>query len=175
MPSLQIVPLTAADHKELHVLMQQIQAEERQKQEQHPTVSTQNPAIEWLIWIVKPPSLSSGRVEYVGKRLLTAPFRSVLPFLTVLFGAANSHTQARDALAPYLEMKGVSNPDEQDALVVKHKLMFYQFGWAALIFSCIPIVGAFFAFTNTVGAALWAIDLEKQHFNLMSDDRKKIS
>ena len=101
--------------------------------------------------------------------------RSVLPFLTVLFGAANSHTQARDALAPYLEMKGVSNPDEQDALVVKHKLMFYQFGWAALIFSCIPIVGAFLAFTNTVGAALWAIDLEKQHFNLMSDDRKKIS
>lgn len=101
--------------------------------------------------------------------------RSVLPFLTVLFGAANSHTQARDALAPYLEMKGVKDPAEQDALVVKHKLMFYQFGWAALILSCIPVVGAFFAFTNTVGAALWAIDLEKQHFDLMSDDRKKIS
>ena len=78
MPPLQIVPLTAADHKELHVLMQQVQAEKRQKQEQHPTVSTQNPAIEWLIWIVKPPSLSSGRVEYVVKRLLTAPFRCVL-------------------------------------------------------------------------------------------------
>ncbi len=83
MPPLQIVPLTAADHKELHVLMQQIQAEKRQKQEQHPTVSTQNPAIEWLIWIVKPPSLSSGRVEYVVKRLLTAPFRCVLLMLRV--------------------------------------------------------------------------------------------
>ena len=101
--------------------------------------------------------------------------RSVLPFLTVLFGAANSHTQARDALAPYLEMKGVKNIEEQDALVAKHKLMFYQFGWAALILSCIPIIGSFFAFTNTVGAALWAIDLEKEHFNLMSDDRKKLS
>ena len=101
--------------------------------------------------------------------------RSLLPFLTVLFGAANSHTQARDALAPYLEMKGVPNPEEQDALVEKHKFMFYQFGWAALIFSCIPIFGTFFAFSNTVGAALWAIDLEKQQFNLMSDDRKKMS
>ncbi len=83
MPPLQIVPLTAADHKELHILMQQIQAEKQQKKEQHPTVSTQNPTIEWLIWIVKPPTLSSGRVEYVVKRLLTAPFRCVLLMLGV--------------------------------------------------------------------------------------------
>ena len=26
----------------------------------------------------------------------------------------------------------------------------------------IPVAGLFFAFTNTVGAALWAADLEKQ-------------
>jgi len=83
MPPLQIIPLTAADHKELHILMQQIQAEKQQKKEQHPKVSTQNPAIEWLIWIVKPPTLSSGRVEYVVKRLLTAPFRCVLSTLGV--------------------------------------------------------------------------------------------
>lgn len=170
-----ITPLTAANHKELHTIMQQVQAEKQREHNQKTKLSTQNPTVEWILWLVKPPTLSSGRTEYIIKRLLTAPFRSVLPFLTVLFGAANSHTQARDALAPYLEMKGVKDPAEQDALVVKHKLMFYQFGWAALILSCIPVVGAFFAFTNTVGAALWAIDLEKQHFDLMSDDRKKIS
>lgn len=101
--------------------------------------------------------------------------RSVLPFLTVLFGAANSHTQARDALGPYLEMKGIKTTEEQDVIVEKHKLMFYQFGWAALVLSCIPIIGTFFAFTNTVGAALWAIALEKQNFDLMSDEGKKFS
>lgn len=171
----QIVPLTAAEHAELQGVMHQIQLQKQKEHDQHKMLSTQNPTVEWIIWLFKPPSLSSGRTEYVVKRLVTAPFRSVLPFLTVLFGAANSHTQARDALAPYLEMKGVPNPDEQDALVEKHKFMFYQFGWAALILSCIPIFGAFFAFTNTVAAALWAIDLEKQRFNLMSDDRKKVS
>lgn len=95
--------------------------------------------------------------------------RSLLPFLVVLFGAANSHTSARDALSPYLEMKGIKNLDEQDVIVAKQKLMFYQFGWAALVLTCIPIIGTFFAFTNTVAAALWAIDLEKQQFNLMTD------
>lgn len=99
----------------------------------------------------------------------------MLPFLVVLFGAANSHTAARDALSPYLEMKGITSLDEQDVIVAKQKLMFYQFGWAALIFSCIPIVGTFFAFTNTVAAALWAIDLEKEQFNLMTDAGKRSS
>ena len=101
--------------------------------------------------------------------------RSVLPFVTVLFGAANSHTQARDALSPYLELKGIKTIEEQDVIVEKHKLMFYQFGWAALVFSCIPIIGTFFAFTNTVGAALWAIELEQQNFNLMTDEGKNLS
>ena len=73
--TMQIVPLTAADHKELQQIMQQIQAEKQAQHEQHPTASMQNPVIEWLIWIVKPPTLSSGRAEYVIKRLVTAPFR----------------------------------------------------------------------------------------------------
>lgn len=93
----------------------------------------------------------------------------MLPFLVVLFGAANSHTAARDALSPYLEMKGIKSIDEQDVIVERQKLMFYQFGWAALILTCIPLIGTFFAFTNTVAAALWAIDLEKQQINLLAE------
>lgn len=171
----QIRPLTAANHQQLQTMVQQMQATKQREHDQHKKLSAQNPYVEWVLWLVKPPSMSSGRTEYVVKRIVTAPIRSVLPFLTVLFGAANSHTQARDALGPYLEMKGVKTTEEQDVIVEKHKLMFYQFGWAALILSCIPIIGTFFAFTNTVGAALWAIALEKQNFDLMSDEGKKIA
>lgn len=36
----------------------------------------------------------------------------------------------------------------------------YSFGVGALVFSFIPVLGLIFTFTNTVGAALWAADLE---------------
>jgi len=37
----------------------------------------------------------------------------------------------------------------------------YSFGVPATLLETIPIANIFFAFTNTVGAALWAADLEK--------------
>lgn len=40
-----------------------------------------------------------------------------------------------------------------------------SFGVAAALLELVPIAGIFFAFTNTVGAALWAADLEKGNVN----------
>ena len=37
---------------------------------------------------------------------------------------------------------------------------FRSFGVVAVLLELIPIANIFFAFTNTVGAALWAADLE---------------
>ena len=37
-----------------------------------------------------------------------------------------------------------------------------SFGAAALALNLIPVVGLAFSFTTTVGAALWAADLEKK-------------
>ena len=42
-----------------------------------------------------------------------------------------------------------------------HDTDLYSFGVAAALLELVPIAGIFFAFTNTVGAALWAADLEK--------------
>ena len=36
----------------------------------------------------------------------------------------------------------------------------YSFGMATLLFTFIPLIGLFFSFTNTVGAALWAAEIE---------------
>ena len=57
--------------------MQQIQAEKQQERQQHKKLSTQNPYVEWAMWLVKPPSMSSGKTEYVVKRIVTAPIRYV--------------------------------------------------------------------------------------------------
>ena len=41
------------------------------------------------------------------------------------------------------------------------ELILSRFGVAAVLFELIPVAGIFFAFSNTVGAALWAADLER--------------
>ena len=37
----------------------------------------------------------------------------------------------------------------------------YSFGVAAVLLELVPVASILFAFTNTVGAALWAADMEK--------------
>ncbi len=39
-------------------------------------------------------------------------------------------------------------------------VLFHRFGMATMLFTFIPIVGLVFSFTNTVGAALWAAEIE---------------
>jgi len=40
------------------------------------------------------------------------------------------------------------------------KLTFHSFGTVATLLELIPFASIFFTFTNTVGAALWAADIE---------------
>jgi hypothetical protein len=44
---------------------------------------------------------------------------------------------------------------------VEHRLTFRSFGIPAVLLELVPIAGIFFSFTNTVGAALWAADMEQ--------------
>lgn len=48
-----------------------------------------------------------------------------------------------------------------------------SFGIAANLLELIPVVGIFFAFTNQVGAALWAADLEKGQETVGEDVERK--
>lgn len=41
-------------------------------------------------------------------------------------------------------------------------LTYTSFGVPAVLLELVPVAGIFFAFTNTVGAALWAADMEQE-------------
>ena len=41
------------------------------------------------------------------------------------------------------------------------ELILVSFGVAAVLLELVPVASILFAFTNTVGAALWAADMEK--------------
>ena len=44
---------------------------------------------------------------------------------------------------------------------VGFQLILHSFGVAAVLLELVPVASILFAFTNTVGAALWAADMEK--------------
>jgi len=61
----------------------------------------------------------------------------------------------------YFQLKGM-NKNQKDQWVHERKAEYIGFGIPAMLLEMVPFVGIFFSFTNHVGAALWAADLEKQ-------------
>ena len=55
-------------------------------------------------------------------------------------------------------------------------LLLHSFGIPAVLLELVPVAGVFFAFTNTVGAALWAADLEQHNTTApgLRDQAKKV-
>jgi len=79
----------------------------------------------------------------------------------VLFLILQSRKFGPAAHARYFQLKGMSK-NQRDQWVHDRKAEYTAFGIPAMLLEMIPFVGIFFSFTNTVGAALWAADLEKQ-------------
>ena len=71
-------------------------------------------------------------------------------------------------MQPYFIMKGPISEPEMEAVVDRHRWQFRQFGGAALILNCIPILSLLLAFCNTIAAAMWAADLELSGVDLTS-------
>jgi len=80
---------------------------------------------------------------------------------TVIFVILQGKRFGPQAHARYFQLKQMSK-HQREEFVEKRKAAYTSFGVPAVLLELIPFVGIFFAFTNTVGAALWASDIEKQ-------------
>ena len=59
-------------------------------------------------------------------------------------------------------MQGTRDSVPTPAVNQDSELTMHSFGVPAVLLELVPIAGIFFTFTNTVGAALWAADLEQR-------------
>ncbi|KAL7267028.1 hypothetical protein RUND412_010400 [Rhizina undulata] len=83
-----------------------------------------------------------------------------IPFLgTVVFIFVQGRKAGPSYHARYFQLKGWS-AREQKAFVQQNKSAYMSFGAIAMLLQLIPIVSIFCSYTNTVGAALWAADIE---------------
>lgn len=78
--------------------------------------------------------------------------------LVVLDGPA---TAAR-CLGRYFDLKGW-NDTQIEAFVAQNRWKFHAFGLLAAALESVPFIGFAFAFTNTIGGALWAVRLEREY------------
>lgn len=77
-------------------------------------------------------------------------------WLTVLGIKAGPGFHAR-----YFQLKGLDK-DARESFVERRRGAYTAFGTAALALNLVPLAGLVFGITSTVGAALWASELEKQ-------------
>jgi len=87
-----------------------------------------------------------------------------LNFIPVVGPLVYIFIQARkfgpNAHARYFQLKGM-NKRQREEFVEQRAAMYTAFGIPAQLLEMIPFLGILFSFTNTVGAALFAADLEK--------------
>lgn len=80
---------------------------------------------------------------------------------TIMFVVLQGRKFGPTAHARYFQLKQM-NKKEKDQFVERRKAAYASFGIPAVLLEMVPIAGIFFSFTNTVGAALWAADMESR-------------
>ncbi|KAH7381537.1 hypothetical protein BKA66DRAFT_418988 [Pyrenochaeta sp. MPI-SDFR-AT-0127] len=81
---------------------------------------------------------------------------------TVLFVILQGRKFGPTAHARYFQLKQMKKQEKQQ-FIEKRKAAYASFGVPAVLLELVPIAGIFFSFTNTVGAALWAADMEQRN------------
>ncbi|KAK0723783.1 hypothetical protein B0T21DRAFT_414152 [Apiosordaria backusii] len=78
---------------------------------------------------------------------------------TVAFIVIRGRARGDSVHDRYFQLKGWSDSRKSEWLA-KHKGAYTGFGTVATLLEMIPVASIVFSFTNTVGAALWAADIE---------------
>ncbi|SCV69956.1 BQ2448_1350 [Microbotryum intermedium] len=100
---------------------------------------------------------TEGLVRYV----LTLPLNFVPAVGTIFFLFFNGRSSGPAALNRYFQLKGFDK-QEKEAFVDQHHPGLTSLGAAQLALGFVPVAGTLFTFSNAVGAALYAADLEKK-------------
>ena len=106
----------------------------------------------------------------ITRRLLYLPLNFIPVVGTVLFVFARAKEEGPRQLTRYWQLKGEKSKEQA---VEKYQGAFTAFGTVSVLLEMIPVVGIFFSFTNAVGGALWAAEIEKGEQGTAPELREK--
>jgi len=95
----------------------------------------------------------------IAEYLIMLPL-NLIPFVgTAAFLILQGRKTAPSYHARYFQLKGFSD-DQRNAFIAERKGSYIAFGTASMVMNLVPLASIIFTFTTTVGAALWATELE---------------
>lgn len=100
--------------------------------------------------------------EALIKYLISIPLNMVPAIGTILFVTLNGRRAGPRFLARYFQLKGLSAQSRQEQ-VEKRTGSLTAFGVVTVLLGLVPVVSQVFEFTNVIGAALMAADIEKRN------------
>ncbi|OAA72085.1 hypothetical protein ISF_01158 [Cordyceps fumosorosea ARSEF 2679] len=100
--------------------------------------------------------------------LIYLPLNFIPVVGTVAFVFLQGRNRGRSVHERYFQLKKWSNAQKKD-WVDTHVGAYTSFGLIATVLEMIPIASMFFTYTNTVGAALWAADIEAHSTSLTKE------
>ncbi|KAL3135698.1 hypothetical protein ABBQ38_006169 [Trebouxia sp. C0009 RCD-2024] len=118
------------------------------------------------------PSATESSIKQYMRMACTLPVTSLMPIGPIVYAYLNGFGSAAALMDHYLLQKAVSKPADREAVYQANITQFRMFGAVVFALNLVPIANWLFLFTNTVGAALWAADMERQGL-LMAKDSKE--
>ncbi|KAG0263373.1 hypothetical protein BG011_008895 [Mortierella polycephala] len=112
--------------------------------------------------------------QRMGLWLVTLPLNFVPILGPIAFCYINGKARSPHVHRRYFDMKEMT-PQERNDWIQARKSQYTTFGVIAQGLELIPFIGILFGFTNTIGAALWAADLERQQNELRKSARPSTS
>ena len=110
--------------------------------------------------ILQPKATESTLRQYV-RMACTTPVFALAPIGPIIFAYLNGFGSTATLLDHYLTRKDLKLSADRESWYQLHKREFRLFGAVVFALNLIPIANWLFLFTNTVGAALFAADIEK--------------
>lgn len=120
---------------------------------------------------LQPSATESSFRQYV-RMACTLPVTSLMPIGPLVYAYLNGFGSAAALMDHYLLQKAVHKPADREAVYQANRMQFRMFGAVVFALNLVPIANWLFLFTNTVGAALWAADMEKQGLLVAIDSRE---
>ena len=118
------------------------------------------------------PSATESSIRQYVRMACTLPVTSLMPIGPLVYAYLNGFGSAATLMDHYLLQKAVSKPADREAIYQANRTQFRMFGAVVFALNLVPIANWLFLFTNTVGAALWAADLERQGLLMAKDSRE---
>lgn len=124
-------------------------------------VKAGNNPVDRLGKVLKSP-LEKFSLQSLVRYVMYLPLNFIPGIGTVLFMFLQGRSRGRTVHDRYFQLKGWSSSRKTEWLQ-KHQGSYTAFGTVATLLETVPLLSTFFVFTNTVGAALWAADIEEMH------------